>query len=54
LDGDGWLRLSWADLPGGERAQCGGLLLRMTGPERMELFRETGGFTGTVWARLHR
>lgn len=60
---DGYLRLTWADVPRRGHADagpgrvpslphaCGGLVLQCGQPGRMAAVRQTGGFGGSIWTR---
>jgi hypothetical protein len=51
IDGDNMVSLSWSNVPTGfiGGMSYGILFLKITSPDKLELMRETGGFSGSVW-----
>lgn len=47
----GELHLRWVDVPKGGAGSEGDLVLRLVSPNRLEVVKETGGFTTTVLTR---
>lgn len=48
---DGFISGNWADVPKGSALSNGGIVLKITSPNRLDAVFKSGGFGGSVWTR---